>query len=712
MLTLIDEWLVRLGIACIGGTVGIALVYLICRLSPRLHPAIHCGLWWLTGLKLLLGLVVLPAFVLPFLPATKSQPPQLNAALVTVNPSRAPTAADTSVPSDTENSASPAKSFSAVSSTEPNREGIFSTIMPPLLFGVYLLGIGIGIGAQAMALLQLRRLLSATTICHNPALEEAAQRASLVTVPTLRLAAYPVEPLTVAGFRRPLILIARDDLDRLAPTELLSLLTHECIHLKRGDLYLSLIPWLAQTLFWFFPPAYLAVREFQLAREAACDRQTVDTLALAPRAYGELLVKLSAPATPLTTPSSVMALSAGFHQLKWRIEMLTLIPLPRPAPSIVVLSLLFGSILLAPWHLTATRAANPEPPISPIAAPRFEALPNLDLTQGLSDWQRTAMGSDTVIHPYYDLGFAPTITHAGQPSAFIRSKQKSPYPSDGGVLRYDLSDKVTEKYRGKRLRFSAFIQGSHLTHRAFLFIVADSGEAEYFGSSPQITPASGGEWQLVQCVTDIRPDATSIRLGMRLEGEGITYGSGFRLEVVDRSVPITALETLTDDKVLPVGPRNLTFAHGLDEWWNDNPTHTADRDYRLTLLAHGGRNGSAAILLKCAVKKPEEYGTIGQNAAPALYRGKRIRFSAYLETESANSAELWMVVQDKIPDHTAAWNADSTGKVIRGTNGWKKIDYIIDIPETATTLSYGISLTGTGKVRVDGFQIEVLGPAQ
>lgn len=56
------------------GAVFIGLVWIVCRLFPRLPASIRCGLWWAACLKLLIGLVWVSPVELPLLPAAEMQP--------------------------------------------------------------------------------------------------------------------------------------------------------------------------------------------------------------------------------------------------------------------------------------------------------------------------------------------------------------------------------------------------------------------------------------------------------------------------------------------------------------------------------------------------------------------------------------------------------------------------------------------------------------
>ncbi|MBC7805272.1 MAG: M56 family metallopeptidase, partial [Akkermansiaceae bacterium] len=390
-----SDLLSRLGAGCVGGTVAVLGAFLLFRLLPGLPGTVRYWVWWLVCLKMVFGVFVLPSLPLTVLPTTPAT------TLETVPPPAYAEATDAAVSGTT-----PSPS-GATAGTEVSPAVAPEFSVTQLLIGLWLVGVGIGIGIQAMALAQLHRITAGAAREDSGLLTEAAERAGLRRVPELWIARSPVEPLTV-GLLRPRILIGSDDKARLSPAELLTILTHECTHIKRNDLSLSLVPWLAQTLFWFLPPIYLALREFELAREAACDRQTIAALSLEPRAYGELLVKLSSSPSPVPVPSSAMALSAGFINLKRRIEMLPIRPCRR---RLIVLASLLVAGLLVPWRLTS-------------AAPAIQrgTLPNLDFAQGLTGWYKTAMGSDSIAHPYYEVGVEQSTAGGGERSGFVKAR--------------------------------------------------------------------------------------------------------------------------------------------------------------------------------------------------------------------------------------------------------------------------------------------------
>ena len=101
-------------------------------------------------------------------------------------------------------------------------------------------------------------------------------------------------------------------------------LGHELLHVRRGDLWLGWLPAAAQRVFYFHPLAALALREYVLAREAACDAEVLRLLDASPRAYGRLLLSLGVARGEIGAVAAETAPS--LKALERRLGMLQLAP--------------------------------------------------------------------------------------------------------------------------------------------------------------------------------------------------------------------------------------------------------------------------------------------------------------------------------------------------------------------------------------------------
>jgi hypothetical protein len=159
----------------------------------------------------------------------------------------------------------------------------------------------------------------------------------------------------VTGLLHPCVLIPAAMLGRLRPEELEMALAHEMAHIARGDLWWGLVPALARRIFFFHPAAWLAEREYALAREAACDEAVLRPGADA-FLYGQLLLRFAtrAPAStslPMSPPS----------MLRRRLEMIEAVvrrvPLARAGWAFVAVA----ALALVPVRLVASEARGFDP---------------------------------------------------------------------------------------------------------------------------------------------------------------------------------------------------------------------------------------------------------------------------------------------------------------------------------------------------------------
>lgn len=119
-------------------------------------------------------------------------------------------------------------------------------------------------------------------------------------------------------------------------------------------------------------------------------------------------------------------------------------------------------------------------------------------------------------------------------------------------------------------------------------------------------------------------------------------------------------------------------------------------------------NNSPSAFLKAKSASIDGFGTLMQEFRADHYSGKRIRFSAFVKTADAQSAALWMRV-DKGPSMVAFDNMQN--RSIKGTSNWQKYDIVLDVPQDATEIFFGLLLTGgTGEAWISDAKIEVVGP--
>jgi hypothetical protein len=124
-------------------------------------------------------------------------------------------------------------------------------------------------------------------------------------------------------------------------------------------------------------------------------------------------------------------------------------------------------------------------------------------------------------------------------------------------------------------------------------------------------------------------------------------------------------------------------------------------------------NGHRIAYLKSVTPTPDGFGTLMQDFRADDYAGKRVRFSAMLKAESvANWAGLWMRIDkangaSSSPKTLAFDNMQD--RPVKGTEDWKSYEVVLDVPNDATGIFFGVLLNGPGDVLMSDVKIETVG---
>jgi hypothetical protein len=149
------------------------------------------------------------------------------------------------------------------------------------------------------------------------------------------------------------------------------------------------------------------------------------------------------------------------------------------------------------------------------------------------------------------------------------------------------------------------------------------------------------------------------------------------------------------------------------------------REYDCSIDPEVSYNEKPATYLKSKDDiKTTGFGTIMQSFDAAAYMGKRVRFSAFVRAEGVKKngnpawAALWMRIDGQAVGsggHRETLGFDNmhdtgTDRSIHGSMPWKPISIVLDVPEGATSISFGMMLAGAGEVWMSGVKFEPVGP--
>lgn len=351
-----------IGQAILYGTVLAGLTALVVRLSRhRVSPAVETCLW----------AIVLVKFLIPTGPAWAYSLSSLyrQFSYTSTGESAPNTSAGIEV---SQSHTSPAPfGLQNVSETDFADNGSYGlsphpVIKPPLdapepvsahwhwrttLCGVYLLCV---LGLFVRRIQGYRRLVAR---CHAlPLADEstrdlvtnACRRLDIRRVPSIRVSPEAPTPF-VMGCLRVQLVLSRNLLVR--PDELEAVILHEIAHLRRSDMLVRYLQWVAGTLLFFWPVVAWVNRRLDAARESACDTWALRHGKLSVHEYARCLLRAVKPVRPSPFAYSPCNMATQLKSIERRIDMILESPTASSRRrtwglSTLVLLLVWGSFTL------------------------------------------------------------------------------------------------------------------------------------------------------------------------------------------------------------------------------------------------------------------------------------------------------------------------------------------------------------------------------
>jgi hypothetical protein len=142
--------------------------------------------------------------------------------------------------------------------------------------------------------------------------------------------------------------------------------------------------------------------------------------------------------------------------------------------------------------------------------------------------------------------------------------------------------------------------------------------------------------------------------------------------------------------------------------WFAAGTHPREYDMVVDRATKHGGSASATVRFK-ADDSASGFGTLMQSFKADRFRGKRLRLTGYVKSLGVTEwAGLWVRV-DGLEKSALAF--DNMGdRKIEGTTDWKAYSIVLDVPDDAAVVAFGVLLTGKGQVWVDDLVFDVAGP--
>lgn len=132
------------------------------------------------------------------------------------------------------------------------------------------------------------------------------------------------------------------------------------------------------------------------------------------------------------------------------------------------------------------------------------------------------------------------------------------------------------------------------------------------------------------------------------------------------------------------------------------------KDYESAIDRDVVYQGRPSASLKSIVEKPAGFVTLMQMSKADKFRGKRVRFCGYLRSKDIKeSAAMWLRIDGPKGEPLGFDNMQQ--RPIKGTTEWKKYEIVLDVPEKAKELAFGLLLTGPGQIWMADLNFETVG---
>jgi serine/threonine protein kinase len=127
------------------------------------------------------------------------------------------------------------------------------------------------------------------------------------------------------------------------------------------------------------------------------------------------------------------------------------------------------------------------------------------------------------------------------------------------------------------------------------------------------------------------------------------------------------------------------------------------REYETVLdrtVLHGGK---PSTLLQSKTAGAPGFATLMQTVKAGVFQNQRVRMSGFLRVEGVtNAAGLWMRIDGPLIGETKVAQPLAFDRMedrpLRGTAEWASCKIVLDVPEAAEEIAFGVSLAGPGKL--------------
>jgi len=130
-------------------------------------------------------------------------------------------------------------------------------------------------------------------------------------------------------------------------------------------------------------------------------------------------------------------------------------------------------------------------------------------------------------------------------------------------------------------------------------------------------------------------------------------------------------------------------------------------DYKMGVDVNINFDGGKSAFIEADNTDSSGFGTLMQNASVEDYLGKRVQLTIYIKALDVTGwTGAWFRIDGEQVKPLAFDNMSN--RAITDTTEWTKYTMVLDIPNNATNMAYGVLLNGNGKVWFDNLSFEIV----
>lgn len=129
--------------------------------------------------------------------------------------------------------------------------------------------------------------------------------------------------------------------------------------------------------------------------------------------------------------------------------------------------------------------------------------------------------------------------------------------------------------------------------------------------------------------------------------------------------------------------------------------------YAVALDRDNPIEGAVCAQISSQSATPNEFSTLMQATKADSFRGKRVRFTVQVKSKDVTTSTFPWLRADRADGKSLAFD-NMQGRGIKGNTDWHLYSLVLDIPESAAVLAYGVGLKGSGTTWFDAAQIEIV----